>query len=126
MTPRRPLFLCLSLLLSFVAPSLRAEDAPAENEATEAAPQPSKPAKKKAAKKKAYDYERSKYKSREFAQTLNYKFNEKGEPISADSKKKASVKKKKRSEPPEADLNEPAACGAEGGCAEKKTEADAL
>lgn len=82
---------------------------------------------KKKAKKKDYDYDRSKYKSRELSQTPSYKFNEKGEPISAETKKKSSGKKKKRSEPPEAELKESAgACGSAEGCIEKKTEADAL
>lgn len=113
--------------MSFAAPArrVRAQDEPAKDEAEKPAPKPSK--KKAAAKKKGYDYERSKYKSRELSQTINYKFNEKGDPVVPGAKKKSSAKKKKRSEPPEADLKEgPEACGAEGSCVEKKTEADAL
>lgn len=126
MTPRRSLFLFLALTLSFAASALpvRAEDEPAAGEDAKPAPKPSK---KKPAKKKAFDYERSKYKSREPSQTTIYKFNEKGEAISAEAKKKASAKKKKRSEPPEIGSQEGAeACGSEDNCAEKKTEADAL
>ena len=105
---------------------VRAEDESALGTAT--APE-EKPSKKKAAakKKKTFDYDKSKYKSREPAQTTNYKFNEKGEAITAESKKKAAAKKKKRSEPPEAEAKEGSeACGSEDTCAEKKTEADAL
>lgn len=105
---------------------VRAEDESALGAAT--APEV-KPAKKKAAvkKKKAFDYEKSKYKSREISQTPSYKFNESGDPITVESKKKATVKKKKRSEPPEAEMKEsPEGCGSEDSCAEKKTEADSL
>jgi hypothetical protein len=124
MTPRRLPFLFLALILSFAAPvpSARAEDEPAKDEAPKPEPKPSK--KKAAAKKKTFDYERSKYKSREISQTSHYKFNENAEPIGADAKK-PSAKKKKRSEPPE--MKEGAqACGSEENCAEKKSEADAL
>ncbi|MDD5304417.1 MAG: hypothetical protein PHS14_15070 [Elusimicrobia bacterium] len=126
MTPRRLLFLFLALTLSLAVPAghVRAEDEPAANDDAKPA---AKPSKKKPAKKKTFDYDRSKYKSREPSQTSNYKFNEKGDPISAEAKKKASVKKKKRSEPPEIGSREGAeACGSEESCAEKKTEADAL
>ncbi len=133
MAPRRPLFLFPALILALGSSALpvRAEDAPVQDEDSKPAPAPApkpakKPAKKKPAKK-TFDYEKSKYKSREPSQTPTYKFNDKGEPISADAKKKASVKKKKRSEPPEAELKEGSeACGSEDNCAEKKTEADAL
>ena len=121
MKPRRLLLAVLALSLSFAGPvlSVRAQDDAAKEEV--------KPAKKKkAVKKKTFDYERSKYKSREPSQTPTYKFNEKGEPIKADAKKKVSAKKK-RSEPPEAELKEGSeACGSEDTCAQKKTEADAL
>ena len=141
MKPRCLLFLLLASLLTFAAPArtVRAEDEPAKNEPAkeeaakeepvkdeDAKPAP-KPSKKKPSKKKAFDYERSKYKSREPSPTNVYKFNEKGDPITAETKKKSSVKKKKRSEPPEVGSQEGSeACGAEDSCAEKKTEADAL
>jgi len=103
---------------------VRAEDESALGAETNPAPKPSK---KKAAKKKSFDYDKSKYKSREISQTPTYKFNDKGEPITAETKKKAAVKKKKRSEPPEIGPQEGAeGCGSEDSCAEKKTEADAL
>lgn len=128
MIPRRLVFVLLALILSFAAPALsaRAEDEPVPDEDSKPAPKPArKPAKNKAAKKKPYDYERSKYKSREPPPTSAYKFNDKGEPISADTKKKA--KKKKRSEPPEVGTREGAAgCSLEDNCADRKTEADAL
>lgn len=97
MTPRRLLSALLALTLPLAA----------------LAGEPDK--KKAAAKKKAYDYERSKYKSREFSENSvrSYRFNEKGEPIAAEAKKKAASKKK-RSEPPEDEAKE------------KKAEADAL
>ena len=104
---------------------VRAEDESALGAAT--TPE-AKPSKKKAAakKKKTFDYDKSKYKSREISQTPTYKFNDKGEPIKAEAKKKASVKKK-RSEPPEVGAQEGSeGCGSEENCAEKKTEADAL
>lgn len=128
MTPRRLLFVFLALILSMAVPAglVRAEDESALGAAT--TPEP-KPSKKKAAakKKKTFDYEKSKYKSREISQTPTYKFNEKGEPITAETKKKAAVKKKKRSEPPEIGSQEAAeGCGSEENCTEKKTEADAL
>ncbi|MCM2304328.1 MAG: hypothetical protein NDJ72_06465 [Elusimicrobia bacterium] len=124
MTPRR-LFLSGALILAFAAPSgsVRAEDDPIQNEEIKPAPK----AKKKPAKK-GYDYERSKYKSRspeEGAST--YRFNENGDPVDPNAKKKAQAKKKKRSEPPEIGSGDGAgACGSEESCAEKKTEADAL
>ena len=126
MTPRRLLFVFLALLLTLAVPEgvVRAEDKPAAGGEEKPAPKPSK---KKAAKKKDFDYDRSKYKSREISQTPSYKFNDKGEPIHVDAKKKAGVKKKKRSEPPEIGAKEGAeSCGSEENCAEKKTEADAL
>jgi hypothetical protein len=128
MTPRRYLLLFLALVLSMAVPAghVRAEDESALGAAT--TPE-EKPAKKKAAakKKKSFDYDKSKYKSREISQTSAYKFNEKGEPITAETKKKAAVKKKKRSEPPEIGSQEGSeGCGSEDSCAEKKTEADAL
>lgn len=105
---------------------VRAEDESALGAATTPEEKPSK--KKPAAKKKkSFDYDKSKYKSREISQTPTYKFNDKGEPITAETKKKAAVKKKKRSEPPEIGSQEGAeGCGSEDNCAEKKTEADAL
>jgi hypothetical protein len=84
-----------------------------------------KPAKKKPVKK-GYDYDRSKYKSRELAEgeIKTYRFNEKGDPVIPADKKKKSVPAKKRSEPPE---EKPV----ERGCSEEKPcvnpdEADAL
>ena len=126
MTPRRLLFLFLTLIVSFAAParSARAEDKPVRDAEKKPASKPSK--KKTPAKKKPYDYDRSKYKSREPAQTSTYKFNVKGDPISAEEKK-SSTNKKKRSEPPEAGSKDgSAACGSAESCAEKKIEADAL
>lgn len=83
-----------------------------------------KPAKKKPVKK-AYDYDRSKYKSRELAEgeIKTYRFNAKGDPVLPADKKK-SAPAKKRSEPPE---EKPV----ERGCSEEKPcanpdEADAL
>ncbi len=110
----------LTVLLSVPARIVRAQDdAPPAAEET-------KPKKKKApAKKKGFDYERSKYKSREPSPVNHYRFNEKGDPVSGEAKKKAT-KKKKRSEPPEDESINTGACGAEGTCAEKKSEADAL
>ncbi len=139
MAPRQLLFLFLALSVSFAAPlpCAHAEGEPVKDEAATPAPEPApkptlkpalNPAKKKAAKKKKpYDYDRSRYKSREPSQTPNYKFNEKGEPIRTEKKKNLSLKKKKRSEPPEAELKEGSeACSAQDSCAAKKTEADAL
>ena len=126
MTPRRLLLAFLALTLSLAVPAgvVRAEDPPAAGGEEKPAPKP--PKKKAAAKKKTFDYDKSKYKSRELSQTPSYKFNEKGEPITAETKKKASVKKK-RSEPPELGSQEGAgSCGSEENCAEKKSEADAL
>lgn len=127
MTPRRLLFLFLALILPAAVPAglVRAEDGPVQDAQAKSAPKASK--KKAAAKRKAFDYDRSKYKSREISQTPTYKFNDKGEPIRAGAKKKAPAKKKTRSEPPEIGSPEGAeACGSEGSCAEKKAEADAL
>ncbi|MEQ1918399.1 MAG: hypothetical protein ABL955_04310 [Elusimicrobiota bacterium] len=128
MTPRQLLFVFLALILPAIVPVslVRAEDQSALGAATTP---DEKPSKKKAAakKKKTFDYDKSKYKSREISQTPTYKFNDKGEPITAETKKKAAVKKKKRSEPPEVGSPEGSeACGSEENCAEKKTEADAL
>lgn len=119
MTSRR-LLLSVLFAFSFAAPAalVRAEDELINEEI-----KPAKKAKKKPAKKKGYDYERSKYKSQAPSQGSTYKFDEKGEPIVAGSKKKAPAKKK-RSEPPEAESAE--ACGLEETCADKKTEADSL
>ncbi len=130
MTPRRLLFLFLVLTLPFAVParSVRAEDKPVQGADAKPAATPAKKktAQKKPAKKKSYDYDRSKYKAREPAQTSAYKFNAKGEPIGA-ATKKSSANQKKRSEPPEAELkNGSAACGSAESCAEKKIEADAL
>lgn len=124
MTPRRLLLAFLALALSFAAPvrPVRADDAHAQDEDAKPAPKPSK---KKPAKKKTFDYDRSKYKSREPSQTPTYKFNDKGEPVTGE-KKKAASKKKKRSEPPEDESLKPEGCGSEDNCAEKKSEADAL
>jgi hypothetical protein len=126
MTPRRLLLLLLSALLTATVPSglALAQDESIQNEEAKPAPKSSK---KKPAKKKTYDYEKSKYKSMEPSQTPHYKFDERGEAISAEKKKAAVKKKKKRSEPPEVGSQEGAeACGSEDVCAEKKTEADAL
>lgn len=125
MTSRTFLPLLLALILPF-APAVRAEDESALGAATsEVKPEP-KSKKKAAPKKKGFDYERSKYKSKEPAQTTTYRFNEKGEPVSAD-KKKAPAKKKKRSEPPEVGTQDaPEACGSDDACLEKKADADAL
>lgn len=76
---------------------------------------------------KAYDYDRSKYKSRELAEgeVKTYRFDAKGEPVKPVVKKKAAPgKEKKRSEPPEE-------APVERGCSEEKPcknpdEADAL
>lgn len=121
MTPRTFLPLLLTVLLPFAAPSARAEDESALGAPTsDVNPEP-KSKKKAPPKKKGFDYERSKYKAKEPSQTKNYKFNEKGEPVSS-AKKKAPAKKKKRAEPPE--ITE--ACGSAESCLEKKAEADAL
>jgi hypothetical protein len=110
MTPRRFFLLSLASIAPFFTIASAA-----------AAP------KKKTAVKKAYDYEQSKYKSREPSQTPTYKFNEKGEPIAAGANKKKLAKTKKRSEPPEAEEKGlPGACGAQDSCGESKTEADGL
>lgn len=76
--------------------------------------------------KKGYDYDRSKYKSRELAEgeIKTYRFNAKGEPVLPADKKKKSVPVKKRAEPPEEKA-------VERGCSEEKPcvdpdEADAL
>lgn len=122
MTPRRLLFLLLSLTLSAALPASYA--AADETALGEDAP---KPKKKKAKKKKGFDYEASKYKSIDLVdgQKSQYRFNDKGDPIQENMKK--PVKKKKRSEPPEIGSGEVSqACGAEENCTERKTEADAL
>ena len=80
--------------------------------------------KKGPAKKKAYDYERSKYKSRELTDNTQhtYRFNEKGEPVVPGLKKNASSKSRKRSETPAEEIkSQPEACGPAENCAEKKT-----
>jgi len=115
---RRFVFALLTLSFAVPAVVVRAQEELADEDKP-------KPKKKTPAKKKGFDYERSKYKSKEPAQTTNYRFNEKGEPISGE-KKKAPAKKKKRSEPPEVDPLKGEACGSEDSCAEKKSEADAL
>lgn len=128
MTPRRLHLLILASILSMAVPVglVRAEDESALGAATTPEVKPSKK-KADAKKKKAFDYDKSKYKSREISQTPSYKFNEKGDPITAESKKKAAVKKKKRSEPPELEVKEAGeSCGSEDSCTEKKTEADSL
>jgi hypothetical protein len=92
--------------------------------AQDEAPKP-KPKKKPV---KAYDYDRSKYKSRELAEgeIKTFRFNEKGEAVVPGAKKKAPAKGKgkQRAQPPE----EPPV---ERGCSEEKPcknldEADAL
>jgi hypothetical protein len=108
----------LSLVLT-PAPS-RADDSLVLEEGDKPA---KKPAKKK---KKGYDYDKSKYKSKIEEPTGSYRFNEKGEPLSGEPKKKAAPKKKKKSEPPEVDPLAPEACGGETSCLEKKSDADAL
>lgn len=112
------------LALSLPAARALAADEPAQPPVLEEGDRPAKkPAKKK---KKGYDYDKSKYKSKfDDAGATTYRFNEKGEPVDGD-KKKSSPKKKKRSEPPEVDPLKPAACGDEGSCIEKKSDADAL
>ncbi len=126
MTPRTFLPFLLALVLPLAPGAARAEDESALGAATsDVKPEP-KSKKKATPKKKGFDYERSKYKSKEPSQTSTYKFNEKGEPISAD-KKKAPAKKKKRSEPPEMGSQDTTeACGSDGSCIEKKADADAL
>lgn len=71
-----------------------------------------KPKKKPA---KTYDYERSKYKSRELAEgeIKTYRFDAQGEPVRPGAKKKPAPGKKKRPEPPE---EKPV----ERGCTEEK------
>ncbi|MBI3288661.1 MAG: hypothetical protein HYZ74_03990 [Elusimicrobia bacterium] len=144
MTPRRWIYVLLTTALSAqvalaegdygAAP--KPEEKPAEAESTFKpleSPAPIKRAsgKKKApakAKKKTYDYDRSKYKSREISENSahSYRFNEKGEPVSTEAKK-APAKKKKRSEPPESEAKDAiGACGSDDACSEKKAEADAL
>jgi hypothetical protein len=138
MTPRRLILALFAVFLSFSAPvkSARADDESVKDEDTKSvvqdedgktAPKPaSKHGKKKgAAKKKGFDYERSKYKSKEPSQTPTYKFNAAGDPIRPGDKKAAAKKKKKRSEPPEMGASSES-CGSEDSCAEKKSEADAL
>ncbi|MBI2385917.1 MAG: hypothetical protein HYV14_07875 [Elusimicrobia bacterium] len=126
MTSRRLLLLgALTFTFASTAGLVRAEDDPIQNEEAKPAPK----AKKKPAKKKGYDYDRSKYKSRspeEGAST--YRFNENGDPVDPQAKKKAPAKKKKRSEPPEIGSGQVSeSCGPEEtSCSEKKTEADAL
>ena len=134
MTPRHFLFIFLALIAPVKL--TRAEDAPAAQEESKPAPAPQKKAapkkaastkKKTPAKKKDYDYERSKYKSREMSEgtVRSYRFNEKGEPITAEAKKKASADKKRSSSSEDASLKSEA-CGDGDACGEKKTEADAL
>lgn len=136
MTPRRLILALFVLFLSLSAPviSARAEDEPVKDEDTKSladedgkpAPKPASKSKKKGAKKKkGFDYEASKYKSREPSQTPTYKFNAAGDPIRPSDKKAAAKKKKKRSEPPEtgSSAND---CGSEESCADRKSEADAL
>ncbi len=125
MTSRSALPFFLALILPFAPAAVRAEDESALGAATsDVKPEP-KSKKKAPAKKKGFDYDRSKYKSKEPSQTTNYKFNEKGEPVSAD-KKKAPAKKKKRSEPPEVTEETAESCGSSDSCLEKKADADAL
>ena len=144
MTPRSPLSVWRALVLTAVVSAGAAfageageTAAPAETDAIFKPLPPAAPiklGKKKAAvgKKKAYDYGRSKYKSRELSENSarSYRFNEKGEPISGDAKKKAASKRKKRSEPlgiPEDEVKgKTGACSSEENCAEKNIEADAL
>ena len=101
-----------------------AEDGPVKDEDARLA---SKPSKKKAAKDSGLRLRKVQVQVPEISQTPTYKFNAKGEPITAQTKKKASTKKKRRSEPPEIGSQEGAeGCGSGAGCAEKHTEADAL
>lgn len=114
----------LAVLLVWAAPT---RDARAQDDSAasgEEAPAPKK--KKKKPAKKAFDYEKSKYKS-VAEPTGTYRFNDKGDPIVKETKKK-TVKKKKRSEPPEAEAKEGSSesCGLEAGCGGNKSEADAL
>lgn len=87
------------------------------------APKKKAPPKKKP---KTYDYEKSRYKSRDLAEgeIKTFRFNSKGEPVQPKAKGKTAADKKKRSEPPE---EKPV----ERGCSEEKPcappdEADAL
>lgn len=108
--------LCLAVMLSVgLAATCVAQDE---------APKP-KPKKKPV---KAYDYDRSKYKSRELAEgeIKTYRFNEKGEAVVPGAKKKApsKAKGKQRALPPDE-------APVERGCSEEKPcknpdEADAL
>lgn len=70
---------------------------------------------KKPKPKKGYDYDRSKYKSRELSEGVirTYRFNAKGEPVLPKGKKKTVAPAKKRPEPPE---EKPV----ERGCSEEK------
>ncbi len=127
MTTRYLLPALLSMILAAGAPvAARAEEDPGLS--AEEAP---KPKKKPAKKKKGFDYEKSKYKSRELSENMvnTYKFNDKGEPVKDKKKSVEPKKKKKRSEPPEQAIREKAeACEADvEACGDKKpSEADAL
>lgn len=125
MTSRLLLPILLAAILPFSAPSVRAEDDSALGADPDAKPAPKSSKKAKKPVKKGFDYDRSKYKSKEPSQTTNYRFNEKGDPVSAE-KKKAAAKKKKRSEPPEVTEESAEACGSEASCIDKKVESDAL
>lgn len=102
-------FLLAAALLGAPAPLL-AQDEPVTD-----LPEKKKTPLKKPKPKKSYDYDRSKYKSRELAEgeIKTYRFNAKGEPVLPKDKKKAAVPAKKRSEPPE---EKPV----ERGCSEEK------
>ena len=125
---------CLLSILFFLASVSSIPVGAVAEEAAAPAPAesaPAAPVKKKAAKKKKpYDYERSKYKSRELTDNTQntYRFNEKGEPVvaaeaKAGAKKKAVPKKHLRSEPADEEMPaKPDACGPSESCAEKKAE----
>lgn len=101
------------------SPRSHEEDRPAEDDSEN----------KKGKKAKPYDYERSKYKSRELSDntTKTYRFNAKGEPVGAEEKKKPVAKKTKRSSSRSKERKPaPQSCGSADSCAEKKSDADAL
>lgn len=88
-----------------------------------------KPGKKKSVKKKTYDYERSKYKSRDLTDNTHntYRFNEKGEPVVSGEKKSSADDDSKAQGAPAQDAKaQPEACGPSKSCAEKKPVVDDL
>ena len=108
-----------------------APSGPAAGSRSDAEEQPAadNPEKKKGKKEKPYDYERSKYKSRELSENTKhtYRFNEKGDPVVSGEKKKPVAKKTKRSSSRASQPKlTPDSCGSAESCAEKKSDADAL